>query len=131
MNKAGEDVFMANATSTTEMTSAETRKIRFRLLMSEISAATCGHLSVREGLYEHRDSISVGASDPSCYYSQGVKQFATMRLGQAAARYGEQAPLATTCCNACRTCVQTNVLTIALAGIAFLAAPIKQRLGRV
>ena len=131
MNKAGEDVFMAKATSTTEMTSAETRKIRFRLLMTAISAATSGHLSLREGLHEHRDSISAGASDPGCDYSQGVKQFATTRLGQAAARYGGQAPLATTCCNACRTCVQTNVLTIALAGIAFVAAPVKRRLSRV
>jgi hypothetical protein len=32
-------------------------------------------------------------------------------------KYGEHAPMATACCNACRTCVQTNVLTLALAGI--------------
>jgi hypothetical protein len=30
-------------------------------------------------------------------------------------RYAEQAPMAATCCNACRTCVQTNALA-ALAG---------------
>jgi hypothetical protein len=59
-----------------------------------------------------------------------VKQFATMKLGQAAAKYGEQAPLATSCCNACRTCVQTNVLTVALGAVAFAVAPIRRRLTR-
>jgi hypothetical protein len=59
-----------------------------------------------------------------------VKQFATMKLGQAAAKYGEQAPLATTCCNACRTCVQTNVLTVALGVVAFAVAPIRRRVKR-
>jgi hypothetical protein len=59
-----------------------------------------------------------------------VKQFATMKLGQAAARYGEQAPMATACCNACRTCVQTNLLTVALAGVAFVAAPVRRRFTR-
>jgi hypothetical protein len=59
-----------------------------------------------------------------------VKQFATMKLGQAAARYGEQAPMATACCNACRTCVQTNLLTVALAGVAFVVAPVRRRFNR-
>jgi hypothetical protein len=59
-----------------------------------------------------------------------VKQFATMKLGQAAAKYGEQAPLAATCCNACRTCVQTNVMTVALGAVAFALAPIRRRLKR-
>ena len=41
------------------------------------------------------------------------------RVSQAAARYGEHAPMAATCCNACRTCVQTNAIAAALAvGIA-------------
>jgi hypothetical protein len=40
------------------------------------------------------------------------------RLTEAATRYGEYAPQATTCCNACRTCVQSNLLTIAAAGVA-------------
>ena len=39
-------------------------------------------------------------------------------MTRAAAKYGEVAPAATVCCNACRTCVQTNLLTAALAGIA-------------
>ena len=47
-----------------------------------------------------------------------MRQFATIRLAQAAAKYGEQAPAATVCCNACRTCVTTNIVTIATAGIA-------------
>jgi hypothetical protein len=40
------------------------------------------------------------------------------RLAQAAARYGEISPAATTCCNTCRTCVQTNLLAAALTGLA-------------
>jgi hypothetical protein len=47
-----------------------------------------------------------------------MKQFATLRLAQTAAKVGEQAPLATTCCNACRTCVTTNALTIVTAALA-------------
>jgi len=42
------------------------------------------------------------------------------RITQAAAKYGEHAPMATTCCNACRTCVQTNLVAAGLA--AFIAA---------
>jgi hypothetical protein len=44
------------------------------------------------------------------------------RLTTIAAKYGEMAPAATTCCNACRTCVQTNLFTAALAGLAAAAA---------
>ncbi len=32
-------------------------------------------------------------------------------------RASEHAPAATACCNACRTCVQTNLLGIAVAGL--------------
>ena len=32
---------------------------------------------------------------------------------QVASRYGEQAPMATACCNACRTCATTNLLALA------------------
>jgi hypothetical protein len=59
-----------------------------------------------------------------------MKQIATLRAGQVAAKYGENAPLAATCCNACRTCVQTNVLGIALGALAFLAAPIRRHFRR-
>jgi hypothetical protein len=47
-----------------------------------------------------------------------VKQIWTGTVSQAAAKYGEQAPMATVCCNACRTCVTTNLLGIATAGLA-------------
>jgi hypothetical protein len=52
------------------------------------------------------------------------------RLTQAAARYGEVAPTATVCCNACRTCVQTNLLAAAAAGLATTGAFIARRLPR-
>lgn len=47
-----------------------------------------------------------------------MKQIATMRVTQVTAKYGEHAPLATACCNACRTCVQTNLVGLALAAVA-------------
>jgi hypothetical protein len=45
------------------------------------------------------------------------------RALQVAAKYGEQAPMATVCCNACRTCTTTNILNLAavIGGVA--AAP--------
>jgi hypothetical protein len=46
-----------------------------------------------------------------------VKQIVAGRLAQATARYGEHAPMAAVCCNACRTCVQTNLLSLALGGL--------------
>jgi len=48
-------------------------------------------------------------------------------MTQAAAKYGELAPAATVCCNACRTCVQTNLLAVALAGFAGLARKLARR----
>jgi hypothetical protein len=42
---------------------------------------------------------------------------------QVASKYGEQAPMATTCCNACRTCATTNLLALATgAGLGALYA---------
>jgi len=38
-------------------------------------------------------------------------------MSEAAAKYGEHAPMATTCCNACRTCVQTNLIAGVLAAV--------------
>ena len=32
---------------------------------------------------------------------------------QAAAKFGDQAPMAAVCCNACRTCTTTNLLALA------------------
>jgi hypothetical protein len=45
-------------------------------------------------------------------------------MNQTAAKYGDHAPMAAVCCNVCRTCVQTNVLGLALAGIVGAAAAV-------
>jgi len=37
------------------------------------------------------------------------------RIAETAAKYGENAPMAAVCCNACRTCVQTNLIGLAAA----------------
>jgi hypothetical protein len=50
------------------------------------------------------------------------------RMTQVAAKYGEVAPTATVCCNTCRTCVQTNLLTAALAAVATAGAFVVRRL---
>jgi hypothetical protein len=55
-----------------------------------------------------------------------VKQIATGRLAQAAGKYAEHAPMATACCNACRTCVQTNLLTLAVGGAVALGAAVRR-----
>jgi hypothetical protein len=35
------------------------------------------------------------------------------RMIDVAAKYGDQAPMAAVCCNACRTCTTTNLLALA------------------
>ncbi len=37
------------------------------------------------------------------------------RAMQTAAKYGDHAPMAAVCCNACRTCATTNVLALGMA----------------
>jgi hypothetical protein len=37
------------------------------------------------------------------------------RMTQTVAKVSDQAPMATVCCNACRTCVQTNLIAAGLA----------------
>ena len=52
------------------------------------------------------------------------------RLADVATKYGDQAPLATVCCNACRTCTTTNVLTFATAagmGVIYAGARLARR----
>ena len=39
-------------------------------------------------------------------------------MAQTTAKLGEQAPMATVCCNSCRTCVQTNLLAMVFAATA-------------
>jgi hypothetical protein len=51
------------------------------------------------------------------------------RLAETAAKYSDNAPMAAVCCNACRTCVTTNVLTLA-GGIALGAACVVARFAR-
>ena len=44
-------------------------------------------------------------------------------MAQAATKYGDHAPMAAVCCNACRTCATTNILTLAMgAGLGALYA---------
>jgi hypothetical protein len=42
-----------------------------------------------------------------------MKQIATVRMTEAVSKYGEQAPMTAVCCNACRTCVTTNLVGLA------------------
>jgi hypothetical protein len=52
------------------------------------------------------------------------------RLTQATVRYGEVSQTAAVCCNACRNCVQTNLLAMALAGAAAAGAWLTRRVRR-
>lgn len=38
-------------------------------------------------------------------------------MAQATAKYGENAPMAAVCCNACRTCATTNLISLGMAGV--------------
>jgi hypothetical protein len=58
-----------------------------------------------------------------------MKQIATLRVSEVTARYGEHAPMATACCNACRTCVQANLLGIAFGGVTAAWAFFRRRRG--
>jgi hypothetical protein len=44
------------------------------------------------------------------------------RMAQASTKYGEHAPMAAVCCNACRTCTTTNLASIGIAAFAGIAA---------
>jgi hypothetical protein len=46
-----------------------------------------------------------------------MKQIWTGRVVQVAGKYGEHAPMAAACCNACRTCVSTNIAGLVIAGL--------------
>jgi hypothetical protein len=49
------------------------------------------------------------------------------RLTQAASKYGEHAPAATVCCNACRTCATSNLITVALGVFTAVGAAVSRR----
>jgi hypothetical protein len=57
-----------------------------------------------------------------------MKEIWTGRAAQVVGKYGEQAPMATVCCNACRTCVTTNVLAFIGGTAAWAALNIRRRL---
>jgi hypothetical protein len=45
-------------------------------------------------------------------------------------RAADYTPMATACCNACRTCVQTNVVGLLLVGVGGVAAFVSRFAGR-
>jgi hypothetical protein len=57
-----------------------------------------------------------------------VKTIWTSRIVQATAKYGENAPTAAACCNACRTCVQTNLIGLALGATTAAGAMFARRI---
>jgi hypothetical protein len=59
-----------------------------------------------------------------------VKTIWTGRVVHATAKYGENAPTAAVCCNACRTCVQTNLLGLALGAITAAGAIVTRSLAK-
>jgi len=59
-----------------------------------------------------------------------MKEIWTGRVAQAAARYGESAPTATACCNACRTCVQTNLIGLAIAALGGAGVAVRRAVRR-
>jgi hypothetical protein len=76
-------------------------------------AAITGTYVLHEHTFSCQPRISAAADRLSL-----VKQIATLRMTQVAAKVGENAPLTAVCCNACRTCVTTNIVGLATAGLA-------------
>ena len=60
-----------------------------------------------------------------------MKQIASGRIGQAAVRYGQSAPMATACCNACRTCVTMNIIGVATAALGATGVGLSRALRRL
>ena len=50
-------------------------------------------------------------------YTEAVKTVWQSRVAQVTSKYGEHAPMAAVCCNACRTCATTNIASLALAAV--------------
>jgi hypothetical protein len=55
-----------------------------------------------------------------------MKQIATGTLVRAAGKYAEHAPMATTCCNACRACVQTNLTAVGVGAAVAAGAALRR-----
>jgi hypothetical protein len=49
------------------------------------------------------------------------------RVAQATSKYGDHAPMAAVCCNACRTCATTNIAGLAFAALAGVGAFVTRR----
>jgi hypothetical protein len=54
----------------------------------------------------------------------------TVRASQAVVKYGENAPAAAVCCNACRTCATTNILALASGAALAAVAGVRRLLRR-
>ena len=52
------------------------------------------------------------------------------RVIQATSKYGEHAPMAAVCCNACRTCATTNLASLGLAALAGVGALVTRRFSK-
>ena len=50
-------------------------------------------------------------------YTEGMKQIWVGRAAEVVGKYAENSPTAAVCCNACRTCLTTNLLGLATAGL--------------
>jgi hypothetical protein len=57
-----------------------------------------------------------------------VKQIWMSRPAQLAGKYGEHAPMATVCCNACRACVTANIAGVLVGALAFVGVGAKRLL---
>jgi hypothetical protein len=49
-------------------------------------------------------------------------------MAQAAGKYGEHAPMATACCNACRACITANIVSAVFGAFAFVGLGVSRRL---
>ena len=53
------------------------------------------------------------------------------RMIQATSKYGEHAPMAVVCCNACRTCATTNVAALGIAALGGVGVAISRVASRL
>jgi len=78
-------------------------------------------------------TVAMDKGSPRSDYTLDVKQFAAVRVSQAAGKYAEHAPMATACCMACRACATTNLLALAalpVMGIASAGRRFAKRFGK-
>jgi hypothetical protein len=61
--------------------------------------------------------VSLHHGDEAAGKFVGVRQVWSGRVTHAAARYGDHAPMATVCCNACRACATTNAIALATGAV--------------